>query len=132
MGVHLYASAGISVPGPGGRGHSHTVEVFCGVKQDSPEMREAFANLVTSMVCSSTPHPACHGVFVAGDWEVIEGRKFTGWILTERHDFLILIWNSRTGGTSPSWTRYRYFLKRRSSVTATGQTNCSACGRNGK
>lgn len=89
MGVHLYASAGISVPGPGGRGHSHTVEVFCGVKQDPTEVREAFANLVMSMVCSTSPHPACHGVFVAGDWEVIEGRKFTGWILTERHDFLI-------------------------------------------
>ena len=52
-------------------------------------MREAFANLVTNMVCSTTPHPAGHGVFVAGDWEVIKGRKFTGWVLTERHDFLI-------------------------------------------
>lgn len=89
MGVALYASAGISVPGPDGRGHKHTVEVFVGVKQDSAEVREAFANLVTSLVCSGTPHPARHGVFVAGDWEVIEGRKFTGWVLTERPDELI-------------------------------------------
>lgn len=89
MGVHLYASAGISVPGQGGRGHPHTVEVFCGIKQDSPEVLEAFANLITSMVGNTSPHPACHGVFVAGDWRVIEGRKFTGWILTERPDFLI-------------------------------------------
>ena len=89
MGVHFYASAGISVPGPGGRGHSHTVEVFIGIKQDFPQVREAFANLITSMVCSTTPHPARHGVFVAGDWQVIEGRKFTGWVLTERPDELI-------------------------------------------
>ncbi|MCQ6270837.1 suppressor of fused domain protein [Pseudarthrobacter sp. R1] len=89
MGVSLYASAGISVPGPGGRGHSHTVEVFTGIKQDSEQVREAFANLITSLVCSTTPHPARHGVFVAGDWEVIEGRKFTGWVLTERPDELI-------------------------------------------
>ena len=27
-----------------------------------------------------------HGVFVAGDWKVIKGRKFTGWVLTERPD----------------------------------------------
>src|SRR5215217_7840580 len=89
MGVHFYASAGISVPGPGGRGHSHTVEVFTGIRQDSPQVREAFANLITSLVCSGTPHPACHGVFVAGNWEVIKGRKFTGWVLTERPDELI-------------------------------------------
>lgn len=89
MGVALYASAGISVPGPGGRGHSHTVEVFTGIRQDSAQVREAFANLITSLVCSTSPHPACHGVFVAGDWEVIEDRKFTGWILTERPDELI-------------------------------------------
>ena len=89
MKVHLYASAGISVPGPGGRAHSHTVEVYTGVKQDSPEVLEAFANLITSLVCGTSRHPACHGVFVVGNWEVIEGRKFTGWILTERPDFLI-------------------------------------------
>ena len=89
MGVHLYASAGISVPGPAGRGHLHTVEVFTGVKQNSPHVREAFANLITSLVCGTSPHPARHGAFVAGDWEVIEGRKFTGWILTERPDQLI-------------------------------------------
>ncbi len=88
MGASLYASAGISVPGPGGRSHSHTVEVFTGIRQDSAQVREAFANLITSLVCSTTPHPACHGVFVAGDWEVIEGRKFTGWVLTERPDEL--------------------------------------------
>ena len=89
MGVSLYASAGISVPGPAGRGHSHTVEVFTGIKQDSAQVREAFANLITSLVGSPTPHPARHGVFVAGDWEIIDGRKFTGWILTERPDELI-------------------------------------------
>ncbi len=89
MGVNFYASAGISVPGPAGRSHSHTVEVFCGVNHDSPQMLEAFANLVSNMVCSDTPHPARHGVFVAGDWEVIEGRRFTGWVLTERADDLL-------------------------------------------
>jgi hypothetical protein len=89
MGVSLYASAGISVPGPAGRGHAHTVEVFAGIKQDSAQVREAFANLITSLVGSPTPHPARHGVFVAGDWEIIDGRKFTGWILTERPDELI-------------------------------------------
>jgi hypothetical protein len=30
-----------------------------------------------------------HGVFVAGNWKVIKGRKFTGWVLTERPDDLI-------------------------------------------
>lgn len=89
MGVSLYASSGISVPGPAGRGHSHTVEVFTGINQDSAQVREAFANLITSLVGSPTPHPARHGVFVAGDWKIIEGRKFTGWILTERPDELI-------------------------------------------
>lgn len=27
-----------------------------------------------------------YGVFVAGDWKIIKGGKFTGWILTERPD----------------------------------------------
>ena len=74
-------------------------------QEDPTQVLEAFANLITSPVCSTTPHPACHGVFVAGDWEVIEGRKFTGWILTERPDSLIPDLHSRTGGTSRSWTR---------------------------
>ena len=89
MGVSLYASAGIGVPGPAGRGHAHTVEVFTGIKQDCAQVREAFANLITSLVGGPTPHPARHGVFVAGDWEIIDGRNFTGWILTERPDELI-------------------------------------------
>ena len=39
--------------------------------------------------------------FVAGDWEVIEGRKFTGWILTQRPDFLIPDLKLKR----PSWLR---------------------------
>lgn len=43
MGVSLYASAGISVPGPGGRSHSHTVEVFTGIKglASEPQRRDS-------------------------------------------------------------------------------------------
>lgn len=85
MGVHLYASAGATGHGSGAR--QHAVEVFVGVEPGSEAVKEAFANMVLSVLKSNTVPQ--HGVFVAGNWKVIKGRKFTGWVLTERPDDLI-------------------------------------------
>lgn len=51
----LYASAGISVPGPAGRGHSHTVDVFTDINQDSSQVHEALAN-PSSRAWFAAPH----------------------------------------------------------------------------
>ncbi|TRU30552.1 MAG: hypothetical protein EWV92_21965 [Microcystis aeruginosa Ma_MB_S_20031200_S102] len=85
MGVHLYASAGATRHGPGAR--EHAVELFLGVNTGSDAVKEGFANLILSVLKSNTVPQ--HGVFVAGNWKVIKGRKFTGWVLTERPDDLI-------------------------------------------
>lgn len=85
MGVHLYASAGATCHGPGAR--QHAVELFLGVNTGSEAVKEAFANMTLSVLKSNTVPQ--HGVFVAGSWKVIKGRKFTGWVLTERPDDLI-------------------------------------------
>jgi hypothetical protein len=85
MGVHLYASAGATRHGPGAR--QHAVELFVGVKTGSDAVKEGFANMILSVLKSKTVPQ--HGVFVAGSWKVIKGRKFTGWVLTERPDDLI-------------------------------------------
>lgn len=85
MGVHLYASAGATRHGPGVR--KHAVELFVGVSTGSDAVKEGFANLILSVLKSNTVPQ--HGVFVAGNWKVIKGRKFTGWVLTERPDDLI-------------------------------------------
>ncbi|MEO5318558.1 suppressor of fused domain protein [Arthrobacter sp. CC3] len=85
MGVHLYASAGATRHGPGAR--QHAVELFLGVNTGSEAVKEAFANMTLSVLKSNTVPQ--HGVFVAGSWKVIKGRKFTGWVLTERPDDLI-------------------------------------------
>jgi hypothetical protein len=78
------------------------------------------------------PHPACHGVFVAGDWEVIEGRKFRGWILTERLDELIPDLQLKDGRHITFWTPCQSSPKRPSFGTVTAQMICLGCGRNGK
>lgn len=57
------------------------------MKTGSDAVREGFANLVLSLFRSNTVPQ--HGVFVAGNWKVIKGRKFTGWVLTERPDDLV-------------------------------------------
>ncbi|WP_454697501.1 suppressor of fused domain protein [Arthrobacter humicola] len=85
MGVHLYASAGATRHGPGAR--QHAVELFLGVNTGSEAVKEAFANMTLSVLKSNTVPQ--HGVFVAGSRKVIKGRKFTGWVLTERPDDLI-------------------------------------------
>ena len=85
LGVHLYASVGATRHGPGAG--QHAVELFVGVEPGSEAVKEAFANMVLSVLKSNTVPQ--HGVFVAGNWKVIKGRKFTGWVLTERPDDLI-------------------------------------------
>jgi hypothetical protein len=85
MGVHLYASAGATRHGPGAK--EHAVELFLGVNTGSDAVKEGFANMILSVLKSNTVPQ--HGVFVAGNWNVIKGRKFTGWVLTERPDDLI-------------------------------------------
>jgi hypothetical protein len=85
LGVHFYASAGASNHGPGAR--QHAVELFVGVKTGDAAVLEAFADAAMS-VRKSNGVPQ-HGSFISGDWKVIRGRKFTGWILTERPDDLI-------------------------------------------
>lgn len=85
MGVHFYASAGASQYGPGAR--HHAVELFVGVEHGDETVLEGFADLALSVLKSGTVPR--HGVFVAGDWTVIKGRDFTGWVLTERPDDLI-------------------------------------------
>ncbi|TNB72979.1 suppressor of fused domain protein [Arthrobacter sp. BB-1] len=85
MGVHLYASAGATRHGPGAG--KHAVELFLGVNTGSDAVKEGFANMILSVLKSNTVPQ--HGVFVAGNWKVIKGRQFTGWVLTERPDDLI-------------------------------------------
>jgi hypothetical protein len=85
LGVHFYASAGASRYGPDAR--HYAVELFVGVKQGDEAVLEGFADMALSVLKSGTVPR--HGVFVAGDWKVIKGREFTGWVLTERPDDLI-------------------------------------------
>ena len=85
LGVHFYASAGASEYGPEAR--DHAVELFVGVKPGDHAVLEGFADMALSVLKSGTVPR--HGVFVAGDWKVIKGRDFTGWVLTERLDDLV-------------------------------------------
>ena len=82
LGVHLYASAGAGHYGSDHDGHA--VELFTGVKPGGPDVLEAFCTMALNVRESGTVPQ--HGVFVAGDWKIIRGRKFTGWVLTERPD----------------------------------------------
>lgn len=81
-GVHLYASAGAGHYWKDH--HGHAVELFAGVKQGGQDVLEAFCTMALNVRESGTVPQ--HGVFVAGDWKIIKGRNFTGWILTERPD----------------------------------------------
>lgn len=82
LSVHLYASAGAGHYWPDH--HRHTVELFTGVKPGGQDVLEAFTTMALNVHESGTVPQ--HGVFVAGDWKIIKGRKFTGWALTERPD----------------------------------------------
>ncbi|MDQ0147604.1 MULTISPECIES: suppressor of fused domain protein [Micrococcaceae] len=82
LGVHLYASAGAGHYRKDD--HRHAVELFAGVNHGGQEVLKAFANMALNVRESGTVPQ--HGVFVAGDWNIIESRKFTGWVLTERPD----------------------------------------------
>ncbi|MCU1555310.1 MAG: hypothetical protein JWM13_2796 [Arthrobacter sp.] len=85
LGVHFYASAGASNHGPGAR--RHAVEVFLGVKHGDAAVLEGFANMAISvLIGGGVPQ---HGSFISGNWKVIKGRNFTGWVLTERPDDLV-------------------------------------------
>ncbi|WP_324642427.1 suppressor of fused domain protein [Pseudarthrobacter sp. LT1] len=82
LGVHLYTSAGAGHYWKDG--HRHAVELFAGVNHGGQEVLEAFCTMALNVRESGTVPQ--HGVFVAGDWKIIKGRKFTGWVLTERPD----------------------------------------------
>ncbi|GAB5079721.1 suppressor of fused domain protein [Arthrobacter sp. AD-310] len=82
LGVHFYASAGAGHYWKDV--HRHAVELFTGVSHGGQEVLDAFATMALNVHVSGTIPQ--HGVFVAGDWKVIKGRKFTGWLLTERLD----------------------------------------------
>ncbi|MDQ0118467.1 hypothetical protein J2T22_001645 [Pseudarthrobacter defluvii] len=82
LSVHFYASAGAGHYWQDH--HGHAVEMFAGVNHGSQEVLEAFATMALNVHDSGTIPQ--HGVFVAGNWKIIQGRKFTGWVLTERPD----------------------------------------------
>ncbi|WP_285248847.1 suppressor of fused domain protein [Pseudarthrobacter sp. efr-133-R2A-89] len=82
LGVHLYASAGAGHYGEAH--HGHAVELFTGVKPGGQDVLEAFSTMALNVRDAGTVPQ--HGVFVAGDWKIIKGRGFTGWVLTERPD----------------------------------------------
>jgi hypothetical protein len=65
----------------------HAVELFVGVEYGDESVLEGLAGMAISVLKSGTVPR--HGVFVAGDWKVIKGRDFTGWVLTQRPDDLI-------------------------------------------
>ena len=57
------------------------------MKPGGQDVLEAFGTMALNVHESGTVPQ--HGVFVAGDWKILKGRKFTGWLLTERLDNLM-------------------------------------------